>query len=142
MTMIIAKRKFQSAKFGAKKRGIPFLLTFEQWYNWWLSQGIDKNQPVIGGLKRSQLNELCMCRFGDQGPYTLNNIYCSTRSQNSKDAHTHPSYVKKILNARQKPIQTPLGRFDSLTQAGKAYGLDKTTIGHRLKKYPKQYYYL
>jgi len=140
--MILAKKRFTYSQFGAKKRGIAFLLTFEEWYQWWFQNGVDKNDPSIGGLKRNQLTELCMCRFNDTGPYALNNIYCSTRSQNSKDAHTHSGYIQKMKDAHNKPIQTPIGVFESLTAAAAAYNRDKTTIGHRLKKYPNEYFYI
>jgi hypothetical protein len=132
--MILAKKRFSYSQFGAKKRGVAFLLTFEEWYQWWLQNGVDKNGPSTGGLKRNQLTELCMCRFNDTGPYALNNIYCATRSQNSLDN------LRK--GGIEKPIQTPLGIFPSLTAASVAYGRDKTTIGHRLKKYPKEYFYI
>jgi hypothetical protein len=137
--MILAKKRFSYSQFGAKKRGVAFLLTFEEWYHWWLQNGVDKNDPSIGGIKRNQLMELCMCRFNDAGPYALNNIYCSTRGQNSKDAR---KFDPTQSQHRSKPIQTPLGIFPSLTAASVAYGRDKTTIGHRLKKYPSEYFYI
>ncbi|KKL52265.1 hypothetical protein LCGC14_2287250 [marine sediment metagenome] len=31
--------------------------------------------------------DLCMCRVGDDGPYTLGNIYKATHSQNMADHH-------------------------------------------------------
>ena len=137
--MIIAKKRFTYAKFGAKKRKVVFLLTFNEWYQWWLQNGVDKNDPAIGGIKRSQLTELCMCRFNDAGPYALNNVYCATRGKNSKDAR---AFDQRQSQHRSKPVQTPIGRFDSLTDAAKAYSRDITTIGHRLKKYPDEYFYI
>jgi len=137
--MKLAKQRFSYAKYGAQKRNIQFLLSFEQWYDWWLGNGVDKNIPIPNGLKRNQYNELCMCRFNDQGPYTLNNIYCATRSQNSLDARKfNPAQNQR----RSKPVKTPIGIFPSLTAAAKAYQRDITTIGHRLEKYPQDYYFL
>ena len=135
--MKLAKRRFTQRKIQAAKRGISFQLTFDEWYQWWLANGIDKDQPIAGGKKRPQKFELCMCRYNDTGPYTLNNIYCATRSQNSID-----NFVNRPGMRWGKKIKTPMGIFPSLTHAARAYGLDKTTIGHRLRAYPQEYYYL
>lgn len=69
----------------AKRRGVRFNLTFEQWRDWW---GADF---VLRGRKRT---ELCMCRYGDTGPYELGNIYKATNAENresprSKDEGLH-----------------------------------------------------
>jgi len=65
----------------ANKRNIPFLFTFSEWDNWWLQNGVDKNLPC----EPNNGNTLCMCRYNDVGPYEIDNVYCATRSQNTKD---------------------------------------------------------
>jgi hypothetical protein len=80
-----ARRCFHSHKFNAKKRNIPFELTFDEWYNWWLSNGVDKSLPSVS---RNTQDELCMCRKQDLGPYSIDNIYCDTRENNARDWHT------------------------------------------------------
>ncbi len=79
MNNIISKARFRDQRKAAAKRGIAFNLTYEQWYNWYLSQGVDKNirQGKDG-------NCWCMCRFNDSGPYELGNIYLDTNSNNVK----------------------------------------------------------
>ncbi len=124
--------------YAAKKRNVDFELTFDEWYNWWLSNGVDKNATPLS-FNRLQKDELCMCRKNDQGAYNLTNIYCATRSQNSRDGIKAGGI--KIAGANKKTIITPLGKFESLTAAAKAYNRDITTIGHRLNRYPKEYYY-
>ena len=128
-----AKSRYGWHKRTAFKRGIQFLLTFEEWYNWWLSNGIDKNLPTVPTNK----NTLCMCRYNDVGPYELSNIYCATISQNSLDA----SYRIK-QPTRPKKIKTPLGIFPSKISAANAYGLDSAAISYRMKKYPTEFYYI
>jgi hypothetical protein len=66
----------------ARYRNIDFDFTWEAWHAWWQSHGIDKNtQPVQRGSQR-----LCMCRYGDQGAYTVSNVYLATHSDNTSDA--------------------------------------------------------
>ena len=113
------KRAYIDQRAGARKRNIPFLLTFDQWLNWWINSGhLDQR-----GSKRGQY---CMCRFNDTGPYSLDNIYCDTHANNTIFAHKgkviteetrdklrqshlgqkhHPeSYVKGIETKRQNGI--------------------------------------
>jgi hypothetical protein len=42
--------------------------------------------------------------------------------------------------ARSKPVQTPLGVFDSVTQAARAHHCDKGTISRYLETDPKRYF--
>ena len=60
----------------AKRRGIPFLLSYAEWIEWW---GEDYAQRGRG------IDALCMARMGDTGSYELGNIYKTTNSQNGKD---------------------------------------------------------
>ena len=77
-----AKHLYKSTVRRAGERNIEYKISFEEWYNWWLSNGVDKN--VSTGWVRG--NTKCMSRFGDKGPYSLDNIFVSTISQNSADA--------------------------------------------------------
>lgn len=131
--MTKAKAKYGWHKRTAGKRGIQFLLSFDEWYNWWLSNGIDKNLPTVP----FNANTLCMCRFNDIGPYALTNIYCATVSQNVKDQN-----LKQLPPNTSKPIHTPLGIFNSRIEAAKTYNLDPAAINYRLNKYPNDFYYL
>ncbi|MEE8323507.1 MAG: hypothetical protein V3R57_07790, partial [Candidatus Bathyarchaeia archaeon] len=63
-------------KQGAKRRGIEFLLSFDEWLDWW---GDDVTRR---GRKRTSLQ---MCRYDDTGPYALWNIYKATQDEN----HNH-----------------------------------------------------
>lgn len=123
----LAHIRYRRQISSSKQRNIDFNLTFEEWYQWWLNQGIDKNIP-----SKLTKNSLCMCRLNDQGSYTLNNIYCDTISNN----------VKSIKNKYKKSIQTPYGIFDSLTDCAKKLGVVKGTIQTRMTYYPNLYYYL
>lgn len=58
----------------AKKRGISVEMEFHEWRDVWLAYGgTDDGKKVL-------------CRFGDQGPYSVDNVYVATRGQNVRDA--------------------------------------------------------
>ena len=127
-----AKNSFINQKYRAKQRGIPFLISFEEWYDWWLQQGIDKNLTPPKKTK----DTLCMCRFNDSGPYALNNIYCDTVSNNVRFQRTYHN------PSSGKAIQTPAGQFPSRKKAIDHYSCDRTTMARWINKYPDKFYYL
>ena len=79
MNNIISKARYRDQRRSAGQRGIPFNLTYEEWYQWYLSHGVDKNIP-----QKMTANAWCMCRYNDTGPYDLTNIYLDTNSNNVK----------------------------------------------------------
>lgn len=94
-----ARQRYYDQKGHARHRGIEWELTFEQWYQWWLDQGVDKDHPtkVCG-------QQLCMCRPNDKGPYSLDNIYCGTRSENTKERNkTRPNLGWKGVFGKDHP---------------------------------------
>ena len=62
----------------AKQRGIEFLLTFEEWRDWW------GNDFANRGCAKGKL---VMARRGDEGPYKLGNIKKITCSENSVESN-------------------------------------------------------
>lgn len=79
----LAKKRFSRHRSQAKFRNIDFDFSFEEWYEWWLNHGVDKNVEVKWqGDKR-----LCMCRYGDKGGYEPSNVYCGTHAENASEAH-------------------------------------------------------
>jgi hypothetical protein len=133
MKLSYAKLRFREHQKGALNRNIPFLLTFEEWYDWWLLNGVDRNIP-----RPNNGDTLCMCRKNDQGPYALGNIYCATKKQNTADGHK----INPYPNGKKKLIQTPFGTFESKIAAANFLKIDTTTISRRMKRHPTQYYYV
>ncbi len=133
MKLSYAKLRFREHRKGARIRNIQFLLTFEEWYEWWLSNGVDRNIPRV-----NDGDILCMCRYNDQGPYALGNIYCASKRQNTADGHKSNPYP----NGKRKTIQTPFGVFNSKIEAAKALQINTTTVSSRMKRHPTEYYYL
>lgn len=129
-----AKLRYREHRKGARIRNIPFLITFEEWYNWWLANGVDRNIP-----RPNNGDTLCMCRFNDIGAYSLGNIYCATKKQNTIDGHINNPNVQ---GRHRKKIQTPLGEFQSKIEAAKALRVHTTTISKWLKSKPNDFYYV
>ena len=73
------KRKYSVHKAGAKARQIDFLLTFDEWWDWWQSTG----KWTKRGNRKGQY---CMARYGDTGPYAIGNIKCILTADNSREA--------------------------------------------------------
>ncbi len=66
-------KAWQQQKGNAQRRGIDFNITYEEFCNFW---GNDFNKRGIG------VNKLQMCRYKDQGPYEIGNVYKDTHYNN------------------------------------------------------------
>ncbi len=75
MDRIRARQKFHAQRGQAKRRGIEWQLTFEQWFQWW-GEDLDKRGPRAW--------QLSMQRVGDAGPYALGNIRKGTPKDNGR----------------------------------------------------------
>jgi len=129
--MKIAKLRFQTQRSNSKTgRGIDFKLSFDEWYNWWLSNGIDKNTDTRP--------DLCMCRFKDEGAYSLDNIYLATRSQNIRDGFKNNRHQNKRTDytGNYKPLKTPDGIFNSRKEAAEYYNVSPESLSYRVKTNP------
>lgn len=78
----IAKRKYAVHKAGAKRRGIDFDMTFEEWWQIWEPRFADR------GPRRGNL---VMCRRLDAGGYSVGNVRLDTPAGNAAD--------RKAMNA-------------------------------------------
>ncbi len=67
--------RYQDHKSQAISRGVPFTITFEEWWTMWEPHWEDRG---IGGL--------VMCRDGDQGGYELGNVRIDTQANNNREA--------------------------------------------------------
>lgn len=90
----IARVAYKNKKKDAKERFIDFQLTFLEYYEWFLSKGIDKNIP-----QKNDKNAWCLCRKNDTGPYALDNIYLDTMGNNSTYRNLNWDYKNKIKKA-------------------------------------------
>lgn len=74
---ILIINKWKAHARGAKKRGIEFKLSFDDWWGIWESSG-HWNERGPNGYQ--------MCRNGDEGPYEVGNVYIAHNTKNKKDA--------------------------------------------------------
>lgn len=72
-----AKQKFKENKDRCLKMGNQWTIQFEDWYQWWLSHGIDKNATGEAYTKHS----LILVRKDDTKPYSIDNITAMTRGK-------------------------------------------------------------
>lgn len=79
--------KFQNIRQAAKTRGIVWNLTFDEWFSFWMKSGHWEERGLYGYQ---------MCRFGDDGPYAIGNIYIAHHTQNKKDAYTNGKHDARI----------------------------------------------
>jgi hypothetical protein len=70
---------YETQKSHAKARGIPFLISFDEWWDiWWQSGKWERR-----GRRRGQF---VMARFGDQGAYVVGNVRICLGSENAMEA--------------------------------------------------------
>lgn len=110
---------FMQQKRNAPRRGIAWDLTFSDWWRIWQESG--------KWHLRGRGKGYCMARYGDSGPYSVENVYICTIGQNFSD-----SYLVRPWNER-----FPLGFAHGQTRSGRGF-----SVGHdrRQKKNPFQLY--
>ena len=69
-------RAFLSHRNGAKNRGIPFKMTFEEWWGEWKDRF---------HLRGNGSRQLCMCRYMDSGSYEVGNVSIKTNRENQQE---------------------------------------------------------
>jgi hypothetical protein len=121
-----AKIRYNNHKQTAKCRGIEFNFTFDSWYSWWLSNGVDKNFTTGNSASTP-----CMCRYNDIGAYDIANVYLGNKSNNMKYWCSNND-TSLGNNSNAKAIKTPQGVFDTCTQAAQAYNKSRKWIYRRI----------
>ena len=84
------KNKYNCHKGAAKRRGIGFTLTFEEWCNIWGQSGKWEQR----GRKKGQY---VMSRVGDAGDYTIDNVFIQSAEDNVADANHNKKGQTRIL---------------------------------------------
>lgn len=72
------KRLYDTNRYSAKQRNIPFYLTYQQWLYIWLASGKLNERGKMA-------HQYCLARFGDQGAYELGNVKIITNSANCSE---------------------------------------------------------
>ena len=126
------KKAYTQQKGDAKKRGIEFKLTFEEWRNWW---GNDFENRGVGSDK------LVMARYGDVGAYELSNIKKITFGDNCRESKGqfekgYTPWNKGIPGTGRKgnPITFEGVTYTDIKEATEQTGLSRKQIYCRVKK--------
>lgn len=120
------RQAFNSCKSDAKRRGVPFLLTFEEWLSIWRKSGKLSKR----GKHRGQYQ---MARFGDRGPYKVSNVRILTVSENIIECNLGRRRWAKLTVSivRRARKQYKSGRANSV-QLAATYGVGEPTMWYAL----------
>lgn len=148
----IAYEAYRIQYHNAKRRDLLFLFDLQDWWAWWQEESeLGGPRWTWRGLKG---DGLVMCRQGDQGPYSRENVYCARTSKNIRDTDwtsasekhlarwaaktpeeraQHHLAVRGDGHPKSKAVITPKGRFGSIALAGEAYGKTRQWAAHKVR---------
>lgn len=113
------RNDFAVQKWRAARRGIKFLMTFEEWLEVWEQSG----KLMLRGRGRGKY---CMARFGDKGPYKVGNVEIITHEKNSTDQQKTENgkrTLRKLIAVSKNPTAETRRKL-SLAGNGKAKPLN------------------
>ncbi len=114
---------FWQQKSNAKRRGIIFKLTFDEWFDIWSRSGCFK--------KRGRgLGKYCMARFNDKGAYEVGNVKIMLFGENTGEqewTQERRNFVSRQFKGKKRPPRSKIWR-KRLSEAQKKY---KHTDEHR-----------
>jgi hypothetical protein len=77
------KTAYQNHRHTARRRNIPFLLTFDEWWSIWRDSAKWEQRGRNAGT-------YCMARHGDQGAYEVGNVRICTKQENAAERRGRP----------------------------------------------------
>lgn len=107
---------YDQQRRNAKRRGIPFLLTYKQWLRIWQDSGhLHERGP--------KSHQYVMARLGDVGPYAVGNVKIVTAAENHKSKRLSAEARAKI-GAASRGNQYRVGKrlTEEHKQAIRQYG--------------------
>ena len=123
------KKAFDDQMRHAKDRGIDWLFTYEEWLELWLVSGEWQNRGRLP-------DQFCMCRFGDNGPYSLRNCFIATNKENQRERWDGR---EKITNDLAKDIcELYLTTSLSQREVGEVFGVDQSYVSRIVNKQRKK----
>ena len=108
------------------QKGIGFDLTFEEWLDVWTKSGLIRER----GRTR---NEAVMGRKDKTGSFTKDNV---------EIVRAWANMASRDFTSNRRRVQTPVGEFDSVTEAAEWYNCSPATIITRIKTGKPGYEYL
>src|SRR5689334_21332753 len=87
------RKAFSQQRNAAKRRGIPFLFSFEEWWAWWQIEDRWSRRGKGRG-------KLAMARIGDMGPYAPGNVYPDLHENNTRNM-SRRFYIRAMLELQR-----------------------------------------
>ena len=97
------KGRYAQHRQRAKQSGIPFLLTFEQWWQIWQESGHYENRG-------NGVSSYVMARPGDQGPYAIGNVEIITGGANLKAQRVNGKAFYKLDPSQRQQVFSLKGK--------------------------------
>jgi hypothetical protein len=113
--------RYSGHKATAKARGIPFLLTFEEWWLIWEASGRYSQRGKT-------LDSYCMCRVADAGAYTLGNVYIGTVRANLREQIKVGSNPSQILTNADHCAIIQSCKTATQDEVAKRYGVSQPYV--------------
>jgi hypothetical protein len=131
------RKRFGEQVGNARRRGIPWTLTFDEWWAVWEASG---KWPERGRLR----GQFCMSRYGDTGAYAVGNVFIQGRCENDSEREAKKSseyrrtYALRgskhrwsILNEQQvEDIRVRLAAGEKGRAIAAEFGVLETTISN------------
>lgn len=123
MTIDMRRVRYRQQKSEAKRRGIPFLLTFDEWWEVW--------EPYWAHRGRRS-DQLVMARHGDVGPYAVGNIKIITARENRLERRklTPEESGSPLACADVERVRDMLACGVKQRHIASHFGVHQTTISH------------
>lgn len=118
------KLAFYSHRAAARKKGINFLLTLNEWLAVWEASGRLQER----GRNKGQY---VMARFGDKGPYAIGNVRICTVTENHHEAHCGKALTKQHKENLSKAHKGRRLTLEQRAKLSKAHKGKRLTTAHR-----------
>jgi hypothetical protein len=100
---------FLNNKSNAKRRGVVWNLTYEEWWSLW------EQYYHLRGRGKGKYH---LCRHGDIGSYNINNCYVAPREQNRQEQSDNQKAYHKTITL-QNIITGEIVTFNTVKEASK-----------------------
>jgi len=97
-------REYHNQRAQAIIRRIDWNFTFDEWLKFWLDSGHYEER----GLGKLQY---CMARFGDIGPYALDNVRIVTTQQNRDECENYRAPNRRLTDENIREIRQLEGQI-------------------------------
>jgi hypothetical protein len=98
MDIKMAKIKYQRHKAHSKERNVTFLITFEEWCYVWEQSGKWE-------LRGRGAGKYVMSRYGDVGPYAIDNVFIQLNEDNARQAQFGKEYSAEYKSNMSKKLK-------------------------------------